>query len=64
MTKQEQLRKIVRKAYKSTASRDYTDVEVDHEIDRLKRTVADGTADDFSLALYCDLGIDENKGRY
>lgn len=64
MTEQDRLRKAVRKAYKPTASREYTDTEVDYEIERLKREVADGTADDFSLALYCQLGIDENKGRY
>jgi hypothetical protein len=61
---QEQKRKIVRKAYKPTASREYTNAEVDFEIDRLKQKGKDGMLDDFSLALYCQLDFEPNKGRY
>jgi hypothetical protein len=55
MTK-DQMRKVVRKAYTPTASREYTDAEVDSEIDRLMTKGKDGyLMDDFSIHLYARL---------
>ena len=61
---QEQKRKVVRKAYKPTASREYTDAEVDAEIASLQRKEKEGMLDDFSLHLFCQLDLAPNEGRY
>ncbi len=52
---QEQMRKIVRKAYKPTAPREYTDAEVDAEIKSLARKADNGMLDDFCLGLWARL---------
>lgn len=54
MTK-DQMRKLVRKAYKPTASREYTDAEIDAEIEQLFTKGKEGMLDDFSLNLYARL---------
>ena len=50
-----QMRELVRRAYKPTTSREYTDDEVDAEIGRLFAGSESDTLDDFSLQLYARL---------
>lgn len=56
-TLQEKRRVLIRKAYKPTASREYTDSEVDAEIERLEVGLVEDSLDDFSLHLGCQLSL-------